>query len=75
MKSKVVIQVKNVIRVPKEAKFKNLRLDIFLISAFRKKIFEKRSHLSQYPISELVKRFLSTKGTLWVFRHFLVSFS
>ena len=36
---------------------------------------KKRSHLSKHATSELLKRFPSTKGNLWVFRNSFLSFS
>ena len=39
------------------------------------RIGKKRSHLSQHAISELLKPFPSTKGTLWVLRNFFERFA
>ena len=41
----------------------------------RRRFKNKLSHLSQHAISEVLKRFQSTKGTFLVFRNFFVSFS
>ena len=39
------------------------------------KVRKKSSHVVQYTICEHLKRFPRTKGTLWMFRRFYVSFS
>ena len=45
--------------------------ELYCVLLLRRRFKNKCSHLSQYALSELLKRFPNTKGILWVLRNFL----